>query len=88
MIPFVKIKELTFLVYGLGSSGQSVVKFFKKRKIKNFEVWDDNDKKLFKNYRSKNLNYSLNQVDYIILSPGVSLNNLKNKNKIVKFKKK
>ena len=88
MIPFVKIKELTFLVYGLGSSGQSVVKFFKKRKIKNFEVWDDNDKKLFKNYRSKNLNYSLNQIDYIILSPGVSLNNLKNKNKIVKFKKK
>ena len=83
MIPFVKIKELTFLVYGLGSSGQSVVKFFKKRKIKNFEVWDDNDKKLFKNYRSKNLNYSLNQVDYIILSPGVSLNNLKNKNKII-----
>ena len=88
MIPFVKFKELSFLVYGLGSSGQSVVRFFKKKKIKNFEVWDDNDKKLFKNYRSKNLNYSLNQVDYIILSPGVSLNNLKNKNKIVKFKKK
>ena len=88
MIPFVKFKELSFLVYGLGSSGQSVVRFFKKKKIKNFEVWDDNDKKLFKNYRSKNLNYSLNQVDYIILSPGVSLNNLKNKNKIVKLKKK
>ena len=88
MIASVKLKELSFLIYGLGLSGQSVVRFFKKRKIKNFKVWDDNDKKLFKNFRSKNLNYSLDQVDYIILSPGVSLNNLKNKDKIVKLKKK
>ena len=29
-----KLKELSFLVYGLGLSGQSVVKFFKKNKIK------------------------------------------------------
>ena len=35
----------------LGLSGQSVVKFFKKNKIKKFEVWDDKQKKLFKNKR-------------------------------------
>ena len=29
-----KIKELSFLVYGLGLSGSSVVKFFKKKKLK------------------------------------------------------
>ena len=78
-------KELSFLVYGLGSSGCSVVKFFKKNKIKNFEVWDDKQKKIFKKYRSKNINYSLNKVDYIIVSPGISL--IKNK-KLNKFKKK
>ena len=31
-------------------------------------------KKIYlKNYRTKNLNKTLNQVDYIILSPGISL---------------
>ena len=41
------LKELSFLVYGLGISGVSAVKFFKKNKIKNFKVWDDRYKKLF-----------------------------------------
>ena len=39
-----KLKELSFLVYGLGLTGLSVVKFFKKKKIKNFKVWDDKKK--------------------------------------------
>ena len=38
-------KELSFLVYGLGLSGQSVVKFFEKKNIKNYKVWDDKKKK-------------------------------------------
>ena len=68
-----KLKELSFLVYGLGLSGQSVIKFFRKNKIKNFKVWDDNQKNLFKYYRTKDLNKTLKQVDYIILAPGISL---------------
>ena len=79
------IKELSFLVYGLGLSGQSVVKFFKKKNIKNYKVWDDNQKILFKNNRAKNLKETLNNVDYIILSPGISLNNNKD---LIKFEKK
>ena len=80
-----KLNELSFLVYGLGLSGLSVVKFFKKNKIKNFQVWDDKQKKLLKRYRTKNLKKSLNKVDYIVLAPGVSLN----QNKYLrKFKKK
>ena len=79
------LKERTFLVYGLGVSGQSVVKFFKKKNIKNYKVWDDKRTKLFKDKRTKNLEETLNNVDYIILSPGISL--LKRKN-LVKFKKK
>ena len=80
-----KLKELSFLVYGLGSSGLSVVNFFKKNKIKNFKVWDDKQKSLLRKYRSSNLKESLDQVDYIVLTPGVSLF----KNKILsKFQKK
>ena len=72
-----KLKELSFLVYGLGLSGCSVVKFFKKNRINNFQVWDDKEKKLYKNLRTKNLKKTLIKVDYIILAPGISL--LKNK---------
>ena len=80
-----KLKEHSFLVYGLGITGSSVINFFKKKKISNFKVYDDKHKNLFKSYRTKNLNKTLKQVDYIILSPGISLN--KNKN-LQKYKKK
>ena len=80
-----KLNELSFLVYGLGLSGLSVVKFFKKNNIKNFKVWDDKKIKLFKKHKAKNLKHTLNEVDFIILAPGISL--LKNKN-LKKFKKK
>ena len=72
-----KLKELSFLVYGLGLTGLSVVKFFKKKNIKNFKVWDDK-KKFIKKYRTKNLKKTCKQVDYIVLAPGISL--IKNKN--------
>ncbi len=74
------LKELSFLIYGLGLSGRSVVKFFKIKKVKNFKVWDDKLKKLFKSKRAKNLKQTLEQVDYIVLTPGISLLN----NKILK----
>ncbi len=80
-----KLKELSFLVYGLGLSGRSVIKFFKKNNINNFQVWDDKQKILNKKYRSKNLIHTLNKVDYIVLSPGISL--LKKKI-LSKFRKK
>jgi UDP-N-acetylmuramoylalanine--D-glutamate ligase len=80
-----KLKELSFLVYGFGLSGRSVVKFFKKTKIKNYKIWDDNKKNIFKKNLAKNLNTILRQVDYIVLTPGISLK--KNKN-LQKFKDK
>ena len=80
-----KLKEHSFLVYGLGITGNSVINFFKKKKISNFKVYDDNHKNLFKSYWSKNLNKTLKQVDYIILYPGISLK--KNIN-LQKYKKK
>ena len=85
MQQILKLKELSFLVYGLGLTGKSVVKFFKKKNIKNFKVWDDKKKNLFKNHRSNDLNKTLKQVDYIVLAPGISL--IKKKN-LEKFRKK
>jgi len=80
-----KLKEQSFLVYGLGLSGRSVIKFFEKNKIKNYKVWDDKRKKLFRKKRAKNLEETLIRVDYIVLSPGISL--IKKK-KLTRFKKK
>ena len=48
MVQSSKLKELSFLVYGLGVSGRSVINFFKKNGIKNFKVWDDNKKITYK----------------------------------------
>ena len=47
MLEINKLKEHSFLVYGLGLSGCSVVNFFKKKGITNFSVWDDKQKKLY-----------------------------------------
>ena len=80
-----KLKELSFLVYGLGISGKSVIRYFKKNGIKKFEIWDDDKKNLINEHRSKNLKRTLSKVDYIVLSPGISL--IKNNN-LMKFKKK
>ena len=85
MLQVHKLRELSFLVYGLGLSGCSVIRFFKKNKIKKFKVWDDSKRDAFKKYRSLNLNKTLNKVDYIILSPGISLINHKN---LLRYKKK
>ena len=85
MVQNTRLKEQSFLVYGLGASGQSVVNFFKKNNFKNFKIWDDKQKNLLKIHRTKNLDLILNQVDYIVLSPGIST--FKNK-KLRKFKKK
>ena len=84
------LKKLSFLVYGLGSTGQSVIKYFKKRKVSNYYVWDDN-LRLRKKFGAKkvlSLKNILKKVDYIVLSPGVSLKKSKNKKDLIKFKKK
>ena len=80
--------ELSFLIYGLGLTGQSVIKFFQKNNLRNYQVWDDKNKNLFKKKRSRNLNKSLEDASHIILSPGVNLNNSKNRRLLLKYKHK
>ncbi len=82
------IKKLSFLVYGLGLTGQSVIRFFKKNNIKNYQIWDDTYNKLLRNKRPKSLSKALSRVNYIVLSPGVSLTKSKNKKKLKRYKHK
>ena len=56
MLSINNLKELSFLVYGLGSTGKSVINFFEKNKIHNYQVWDDNIKNLYIKKRTQNLN--------------------------------
>jgi len=90
MSHILNLKKLSFLVYGLGSTGHSVIKYFKKRKIYNFSVWDDNIRvrKKFGSKNVSNLKNALKEVDYIVLSPGISLKKTKYKKDLIKFKKK
>ena len=81
-------KKLSFLVYGLGQTGRSVIDFFKKNDFKNYQVWDDKNKNIFKKKRSINLKKVLNKVHFIVLSPGVSIKKSKNKKILENNKKK
>ena len=88
MISAKNFKKLSFLVYGLGSTGQSVINFFKKNNIKNYKVWDDNINDVYKKLRPKNLKNALSNTDYIVLSPGVSLRKSKKRKQLNKYKAK
>ena len=82
-----KIKDSSFAVYGLGLSGKSVFKFLKKKKVKKIYIWDDkkknNKKKKFNLYKK-----ALDEVDYIVISPGINIQKTKLKLNLSRNKKK
>ena len=88
MVSIKNFNELSFLIYGLGITGKSVINFFKKNNFENYQVWDDKNKTLYKSKRPKNLDKVLQDVNYIILSPGISLRKLKNRNNFKKYQNK
>ena len=36
---------MNFCIYGLGSTGMSVVNYFKRKNFSDYQVWDDNIRK-------------------------------------------
>jgi len=90
MSHILNLKKFSFLVFGLGTTGCSVVKYFKKKNFYNYSVWDDNItlRKKFKRKIITNLSKSFEKVDFIVLSPGISLNKTKYKKKLIKYRKK
>ena len=55
------LKDLSFLIYGLGLTGKSVVNFFNKNRFKNYKVWDDTNKSFYNKKRPLNLNKALKE---------------------------
>ena len=81
------IRENSFAIYGLGLSGTSVYKFLKKQKIKKIYTWDD--KKNLKNKKKFNFFFKvLNDVDYIVISPGINIKKTKFKSILLKNREK
>ena len=83
------LKAKSFAIYGLGITGKSVLKFLKKKKVKKIFAYDD-ELKANRGRSKKNFANHLDFVDFIILSPGISINQSKfkktlkkNKNKII-----
>ena len=66
MVKINNLKELSFLVYGLGKTGKSVVRFFKKNNINNYKVWDDKNKDFLKKKRTSNLTKTIKNVNYVV----------------------
>ena len=81
------IKDNSYAVYGLGLSGISTFKFLKKKNVKKIYTWDDkinkNNKKKFNLFKK-----ILDEVDYIVISPGINIQKTKFKLKLFKNKKK
>jgi UDP-N-acetylmuramoylalanine--D-glutamate ligase len=81
------IIENSYAIYGLGLSGKSALKFLKKKKAKKIYTWDDKNKS--KNNRHLRLfREVLNEVDYIVISPGINIKKTKLKSILIKNKKK
>ena len=83
------LKNKSFLVYGLSLTGLSVVKFLKKANAKKIFLWDDNIKQRRKynlKLNDNSIKNKFSEVDYIILSPGISLGKSKKKNSFLKIK--
>jgi len=81
------IKDNSYAIYGLGLSGSSTLKFLKKKNVKKIYTWDDkknkDDKAKFNLFKKV-----LDEVDYIVISPGIDIQKTKFKFKLFQNKKK
>ena len=87
MLALQKYQNKKIAIYGMGITGYSAAKTFKKLKAKVF-CWDDNEKIRKK---IKNLNFPLNKfwlnqnsIDTIVISPGIDISKCKIKNYLKK----
>ena len=93
-ISFNNLRNKSFAIYGLGITGRSIIKFFNKNGIKNYNIWDDNNK-IKKKYFGKKIKKkrkefikSIKSSDFILVSPGINIKNSKIRNILEKNKEK
>jgi len=82
----------SFAIYGLGTTGKSVIDYFNKFGFKNYVIWDDS--RVLKNSwglnkkKEKFFLKAINFVDYIVISPGINIKKTKIKKVLLKNKQK
>ena len=80
MLALKKYRKKNIAIYGMGITGRSVAKIFKKFKITTYN-WDDSEKirKNLKLHDYPLTKFWLSQIkiDYIIISPGININKCK-----------
>ena len=86
-----------FCIYGLGSTGQSVIKYLNKKKehFSDYHVWDDDpvkrnffNKKIGEEKIKAKFSEIIDFADFIVLSPGISLKKAKLKKKLIENRDK
>ena len=87
------LHQNSFAIYGLGITGRSVINFFNNKKVDNFFIWDDNKairdtNGIEKKYKEKYFAKILDTIDWIILSPGISIERSRLKKKLIKNRHK
>ena len=87
--------ETNFCIYGLGSTGISVVNYFNRKNFTEYRVWDDDEvlrafygSKLSKKKGEKLFSQNLDLTEHIIVSPGISLKKAKLRKKLIENKDK
>ena len=86
------LSKKSFAIYGLGTTGKSVIDYFKKLGFKNYTMWDDN--KILQNSwrlnkkKEKDFLELIDFVDYIVISPGINIRKTKLKKILAKHKHK
>ena len=87
MVVSQKYQNKKIAIYGMGITGCSVARVFKRSKAQIF-CWDDNKKtrKKIKNLKFPLSKFWLNQklIDIIVISPGIDINKCKIKNYLKK----
>ena len=79
------LKLKSFCIYGLGTTGTSVVSYFNKNNFTRYDAWDDN---LSTKTKFNNFSMNLDKTDFIVMSPGISLKKAKLKKKLTENKNK
>ena len=74
------LSKKSFAIYGLGKTGKSVINYFDRKGFENWGAWDDNVKeKVFwgsikKKKGERLFSKHLDSAEFIVISPGISLN--------------
>ena len=87
------LQQNSFAIYGLGVTGRSVINFLNKKRIDDFFIWDDNKivrdfHGINKKYKEKYFEKILDEIDWIILSPGINIERSRLKKKLIKNRDK